>query len=374
MNSGISSVLRLSFVLLILFGVMFFAPAGAAMTKAQNDYLEKRRTIKASDPDALFKLAEWVWEKYPNNLDMLENASLDLKDVLKLKSNHTRAELLQRQVIAKIKILKKKTGSKVTGGVKRPTISEKYLLSDRDILWVRLKEYWPTLDKKVSIRFKNRVLRRYVDSMRGSEDDGWDKINKEKRFYKMPFWKRMDEILRNYPDEPGDEKLLKDIHITRDPKFMVTFRSKVWPVVQQNCASINCHGGSQGVGGLKLFPKINKSVKVDFTNFIILSGFRKGRRSMIDRQKIERSLLLQYGLNSKVSEDLHPQVGGRDIRPAFLSTKSASYRNITNWIASLVGPMAPNYHLKYKPPFGMKLHTSGEPILPSGAEIKIDEE
>jgi hypothetical protein len=89
-----------------------------------------------------------------------------------------------------------------------------------------------------------------------------------------------------------------------------------------------------------------------------------GGRAIIDRQKVSDSLLLQYGLNSKVSKRPHPQVGGSDIKPAFLTTRVASYRNISRWISSLVGPMGPNYHLSYKPPFGMKLNTSGMPDMP----------
>lgn len=366
MRNGISCVSRLKLFSLVLLGVMISVPVWAEITKAQNDYLEQRRTIKVGDPDALFKLAEWVWEKYPDNIELLDNAGMDLKEALRLKSDHLRAKLLLVQVTEKIKFLKKKTAPKKTGGIRKPVISDKYLLSDRDILWVRLMEYRPTLDKKISIKFKNRVLKRYTDSMRGSEDDGWDIIGKDGRFYKMPYWKRMDEILRNRPD---DTSLLQDIHITRDPKFMVDFRSKVWPVVQQGCASVNCHGGQQPKGGLKFFTTASKNRKVDFTNFVILSGFSSGGKRLINRQGVEKSLLLQYGLNSKVSKNLHPQVNGVDIKPTFLSMKSGSYKNIRKWIAFLEGPLAPNYHLKYKPPFGMKLNTSGLPDLPPGADM-----
>ncbi len=364
MMNGFSGVLRLSFFSLMIIFLAVSGPVVAQMSKAQNDYLEQRRSIKTDDPDALFRLADWVWKKYPDNLELLDNAGMDLKEALKLKPDHRRAKLLAIQVDAKIKMLKENTGPKDAGVVAQPAVSDKFLLNDRDILWVRLREYKPAVDKRLSIKFENRVLQRYCDSMRGSDVDGWDKIGKEKRFYNMPYWKRMDEILRNRPD---DISLLQDIHITRDPRFMVDFRSKVWPVVQQSCASANCHGGPRPVGGFKLFNIASSNEKIDFTNFIILSGFGRTGHKIIDRQRVENSLLLQYGLNSKVAKKLHPKVGGADFKPAFLSMNSASYKNIRKWIASLEGPMAPDYRLEYKPPFGMKLNTSGTPDLPPGA-------
>ncbi|RKY27090.1 MAG: hypothetical protein DRP83_03005 [Planctomycetota bacterium] len=344
-------------------GVIFLSlsQAGAADAQAKNAYLERRSKIQTTDADALYKLARWVWQKHPNDVDLLKNAKMDLREAMKIAPGHSRAKLLLRRVVAKIKIIESKAAAASPGRASGPGVSDKYLLSHRDILWIRLMEYKPERDKRVSIKFTNRALKRYCDSMRGSVEDNWDKIGKEKQFYKMPPWKRLAEILRNRPD---DIELLQDIHITRDPRFMVEFRSKVWPVVKLQCGNANCHGGPKPAGGLKLFTTASKNEKVDYTNFIILSGFRKGGRAIIDRQKVEDSLLLQYGLNAKVSKRPHPQVGGADIRPAFMSTKSAPYRNIRRWITSLEGPMAPNYRLTYKPPFGMKLNTSGLPDMP----------
>ncbi len=328
-------------------------------------YITRRSKLNTKDAKAFYQLAKWVWKTYPDNMNLLQSANDDLEAALKLGKDYTRAQLLLQQVKAKIKILEKETvkGQKATG--KDKTDLEKDLVTDRDILWIRLMELRET--DKVPIKYKNDVLMRYVRDMQGREIDDWDKLWKKRRFLG---WTRMKQVMEILANKPENTSLLKDIHVTSDPKFMTDFRTRIWPVIRSTCTAMAGHEILKPKGGLMFFVSGSKSVRVDYTNFLILSGFKfkKDNKRLIDRQYVDNSLVLQYGLNPKISKDRHPG----NIPPIFTDKNSSRYRRVYNWIKSLKGPLAPNYHIHagYSPA-GMKLDTSGLPDIPSDdAETK----
>jgi hypothetical protein len=317
-------------------------------------YMIRRDETDTNSAESLYRLAKWVWENHQGDLVLLQHARSDLRSALKIDKNYTRARLLLRQVEAKIKIL-----NASVPGPSRPgeslTVEDRDLVTQRDILWIRLKELRPT--DRVMIQYKNKVLKRYADEMRGRNVDDWDRHGKEDHFLRQPRSIQVMEILRN---KPNDLKLLQDIHVMRDPKFMTDFRSQIWPILQNNCAKANCHGGPTPNGELKFFAIPGVNSRADYTNFLIVSGWRKGKNRLLDRQDIEASLILQYGLNPKVAQKKHPF----EIPPVFTGIRSANYRRVYQWMASLKKPLAPNYHIHagYRPA-GMSLDTSGIPFM-----------
>lgn len=319
-------------------------------------YLQKRSAIDARDPKALYDLANWVWQEYPDDIDLLNLAERDLDAALKIKDDYTLAKLLKRQIAAKVKLLESGQESRKIRTGPAQGLLEKELLSQRDVLWVRLMELQP--GEGVRIKYENDALRRYIDAMRGQELSNWDRPGKEERFLAMPRNEQVAEILRNMPENWA---LLKDIHVLHDPKFMRDFRTRIWPMVQRSCAGANCHGGPAPKGSLKFYNVAGNADRVDYTNFVILTGWRKGGKWLIDRNNIEDSLLLQYGLNRKISKNWHP---GPEIRPLFTSQRVRSYRLVLEWARQLKGPMHPNYHVDWKPPYSMPIDTTGKPAIP----------
>lgn len=212
------------------------------------------------------------------------------------------------------------------------------------------------------IQYKNKALKRYVDGMRGRQIDNWDLLRKERKFLAQPRNVQVMEILRNKQD---DAKLLQDIHVMSDPRFMNDFRSRVWPILQKSCAAANCHGGPEANGGLKFFVLSGTNSRVEYTNFLIISGWRKGKSRLLDRQNLESSLILQYGLNRRVSQKPHPV----EIPPVFTNTRAANYRRVHKWMRSLQKPLSPDYHIHAGyAPAGMKLDTSGTPLMADDKE------
>lgn len=329
------------------------------------EYSQKRQKIEDRDSKGLYSLARWAWKSHRNDNAVLELAKKDLETAIKIKPDYTLAKLLLNQINAKLKGAKpvrkprRTTGTQINP-VRSGSASNRDLVDKRDVYWIRLMEF--RSNDKVSVTFTNNVLNRYIDAMKGSYEGGWDKINKERQFRSMPNYRKVAEMVRFKED---DTSIMKDIEINRDPKFMVEFRSKIWPTIRQYCGNAACHGGPKPKGGLKLFV-LKGNDKALYTNFIILSGTSFGGKQMIDRGDPERSLLVQYLLNPNVARDLHPLVRGTSINHAFPNIKSGTYRRMIKWIRSLKSP-APNYHLKWTPPKGMNVNSSGKSPLPKAA-------
>lgn len=333
-----------------------------------DEYAARKAKIDTSSSKELYELASWVWDNHRKDTDMLKKAQADLNDALDIDSSNERAKLLLRQVEAALKTGGASAPVETTGNVIKPTGKtgaaavqdmDKYLVSQDDIYWIRLMELTPK--DNVSVTFANNAVSRYIELMKGQIVDGWDKIGTDRKFRAMSPSQKVQEMMKNQSDNID---LLKDIQITRDPSFMIEFRSKVWPLAKQYCAAPQCHGGPAPKGGFKLFVMPN-NVRADYTNFIILSGYRnKDGRKLIDREDINTSLFLQYGLNPKVARFVHPKVNNQDITFIFPSINAKMYKLTTQWIQGLTRP-APNYHLKYKVPFGMSVDTSGKAFFPT---------
>jgi len=343
------------------------------------EYKRRREKIDTSNPQALYTLAEWASDsdrlaklklagvRKTEIRNMLKEARADLKAALKLKSDFEKASLL-------LKVLEEELGPTSVGPVRpipttRPDKSklDKLLLPQEDVYRVRVAELdlWYDRgrlrgrDTRILVKFQDDALNRFVELVRGTDN------------FKQP---RFREIFKSFTPVKqvaimlehlgrDDNEIRDDILIRSDPVFMKEFRRTVWPIVSQSCAQSQCHGGEKVNGGMKLFTIAGKNERMDYTNFVILSGIRKkGSRRVIDRGEHDRSLLLEFGLPHKLAAKSrrHPKI----IKPVFTSTRSVNYRRVMAWIKSLEGPQHPDYRLKYVAPYGMVLHTDGRPDLP----------
>lgn len=316
----------------------------------EQEYRQRLAKINPKDPEARYGLAEWAFGE-----ELYEIARRELQEALRLKPGTGKYSLLLRQVEAKIRGLqpiKPEDRTTTTGPVKP---GSEWLLGDADIYRIRLEELRST--DVAMIEFRNRVDQRFVNRMRGTGD--FKQYGFADRFLAFPPVRKAIYILERIDRDNTDIK--DDIIVkTGVPRFMTDFLSQVWPIVAQSCASSQCHGGGEKAkGGLRLFKVAGKNERADYTNFVILDGYVKGGIRMIDRDHVDQSLLLQFGLPAEVARFKHPI----PITPVFPSADSGSYRNVARWIESLVGPQHPNYRLKYQPPFGMNLDLRALPGL-----------
>ena len=323
---------------------------------AIDEYFAKKAKANLRSADSLTELANWIWENHRKNPTMLAEGKADLQAALKINPKHIAAQLKLERFEAQIKSVGTgSTGSDVIDP-KLPA-DPKLLVSQRDIYWIRLRELRKEY-RLLTIKYENKVQKRYIDSMRGKSVDNWDRRSKSDIFKK---WPRALQVMEMIDNRENDVELLKDIYVVSEPTAFRDFKNHIWPIVRRNCAQSKCHGGAKPKGGLRFFTHRDTSKEVLYTNFVIMDGYvGKKKQRLIDRQEPMDSLILQYALNHDVAKVLH----SKKIPAKFTGVTDKNFKRTLKWIKSLSGPMHPDYELKYKAPRGLKLDLNHSPNLP----------
>ena len=321
--------------------------------KPASDFAGRWAKIDKTNAAAHIGLGRWAMARklYKQAVQCFEGA-------LKIEKSNERAKLLLRMAKARLEdSAQNNTGDKPSGDgndgtAGRTPFDNKLLLKTEDIYRIRLEEL--RKDDRVSIRFRNDVIERFIRGMQGVGDfrtKGFDT-----QFRKASPLQQAKYILVK---ADRDDRLKDDILVRTDPAFMREFRTAIWPVVAKSCASVTCHGAPKGKSKLRLLNFVGRNTQVEYTNFLILDSFQTKGLSMIRRDDWERSLLLQYALPSAQAEFHHP----KKKRAMFPSRESSGYRQVLTWIKKLSGPRHPNYRVKYRPP-NVMAPTSVLPGLP----------
>lgn len=308
------------------------------------EYKDRLSKIDPKSADDHVAIAEWA-----ASLNLFEIAQKELKAALDVNPDHVKARLMLRKVEAAIADAAQYVETKpaATGTTSQPVITEsldKLLIPMEDIYHIRLQEL--RKDDSVVVEFKNDVLDRYIATLENPDEVS--------RFRNMPPAAKALAIRKKFQRSDDAAKWFDDIVIKTDPKFMTEFRTKVWPLVRQQCATVECHGGDNARGKLRLVTGLSNE-RTDYTNFVILDGYKNADGAMIDRDTPEDSLLLQYGLPKDTASQHHPKA----IKTVFTSTRATQYKDIKDWISKLVPTPHPDYRLKWAPPAPMRLNFGG---------------
>ncbi len=323
----------------------------ASITEAKTAESEFQRQLAKTDqkdPEQMYQLARWAMDQ-----DMLTEAKDLLQKVLKLKADHENAQLLLKLVEIRLKTVTRPPPPETTTREK-PTPSE--LLTEEDMYRIRLVELRP--GDRVRVRFRDKLLERFIDSMRGTgvfaEPGG------RARFLGASQVEQVQYILQN---TDRDSPLRNDILIESDPSVMTEFRTRIWPIVLKGCATTQCHGGVKGAGALRLFGGPTTRDQVVYTNFYLLSTWSRGGKMLIHRDKPEMSLLLQYGLPQELAQFQHPVA----IDLLFRDREDRDYKLILDWIKSLRFPVPGG-----ATPYGVSYKIPGQPEKPTTAPSIFD--
>ncbi len=330
----------------------------------QQEYQDRLATIDPNSPQARVELGKWAMEQ-----KLWESAKEQFTEALRLKGDYELASLLLRQVNRKIAAgqkVTKKLGVRPTTGTlaATATFDPKWLVTKTEINRIRMGEL-RSKDLFIRVKFLNRVEDRFIDQMLGKGD--FTRPNFVPRFRRMKPPAKAMYILDNL--DRVDPEMVNDIIIVSDPKFMIEFRQRVWPIISGFCARIDCHGGEKPVGRLRLFKKPGGAA--EYTNFLILDYYESQGRKMIDRDHRDMSLLLQFGLPGDMAKYPHP-VPLR--RVPFQNRQSVNYRRVQQWVDSLMGPPEPDYDVKLRLPWAPKSVRVVLPDLPEPSDTQPAED
>ena len=324
-------------------------PAIRAPLSPVEAYNAREKAADATSAQSLYELANWAAKAYPKNVTVLTRADAALTAALKIDPDHMRSTLLKRQVQGALKLLQAGNTKPANGGVTpRPGTTgdvKPVLISEQDMYWIRLRELQ---GKQVGMKIDftdRKLLHQYISLMQG-EDAKWQNPKTSRRFLALPRIQQVRDIANNFPE---DKEMLKKIQIKGDPAAFLKFRRRIWPLYKKGCASAKCHGGAKPKGKLRFMVLPGKDARVDYTNFVILTGFtNKDGKRLIDRQTPPDSLILKYAVPPNVSNERHPV----KIDPLFKSVKDPRFKLLLDWIEKdLVGPRTPDYYLTYKYPY-----------------------
>jgi hypothetical protein len=169
--------------------------------------------------------------------------------------------------------------------------------------------------------------------MKGKE--GFNDRQDRRRFFRMKPIEQLDVIV-----EQTGRQYQQDIRIRNDPRVFAEFKTRIWPIINTGCATSNCHSGPNAAA-FRLHPGVPRGVEPLYTNFLTLSSFRGKDGRIIDRDQIQDSLLLHYGLPAGGTVKAHP---GDPIKPLFRSKDDEKYKMFEDWLYLLV--REPNYGVK----------------------------
>ncbi len=211
------------------------------------------------------------------------------------------------------------------------------LLTDEQINLLKIYEIDPA--NKPRVQIPQAVIDKFL--MDYHDDPDVPKTRRQKQIFKK--WKNYRKLDLLF--ELKARELYNQVTVESMPQTVKTFRNNVYyNYVISYCAATGCHG-EKSDSDYKLITHNTKSLPSLYTNFYLLNTYNQSGYEMVDRQKIDLSLLLQYGLKRELAENPHPKT--KKWRSRFNNTKNKLYLEIRDWLESL-----PTNKIKY--PFTLK--------------------
>ncbi len=361
-------------------GVLIFAKEQVDsivdVAKPEDEYKRRLGEIDAKDPRAHLSLAQWAYKARlldtAYRVRLLKIAKKELETALTLDSGLEMATLLLRRVNAALDRrppIPPTQPTQPTNNGGNGKIREEWLVSLEDVYRIRLAEFKiegsGRLDTSAAVSFRNKVVERFIAMMQG-ESDEFD----ARKFKGMIAFNKLKTILT----ETEEASIHKDILLKTDPWVMRDFRGGIWRILVSRCGTLLCHGAPKGQGQFKLLNVGARNERIDYSNFLILSQYSKGQVRMLDRDNVNESLLLHYGLPDGDEKVKYKHPRKKKLSPApFAGVADGNYLRIQKWIGALRGPpYGGNYDVKYQAPFGpkpearLKLDLDGSSTRPAG--------
>ena len=160
-----------------------------------------------------------------------------------------------------------------------------------------------------------------------------------------------------YNNFPGQARKIRDsrnnkfvdkVVMRSDPASMIKFRSSFHPFILNNCANTaGCHGAlDAGKTDFRLLNKGGDPVTNAYTNFYVMTQTKVNGGALIDRDKPEDSLALQYLMAPAQARFAHP---GKAVVPQrFTGSDDKLFGDFVNWIGTLQRPEPP-YGIVFTP-------------------------
>lgn len=317
-------------------------------------YQDKRAKIADDDLEKRYELVRWLFESHEFKL-----AKSEISSLITQFPRDGRLEAMDKLIDARVKLLQEqksqdaKPETKVSPTEKKsPTRAAPDRkpvnfegqepaprLNDDQVNVIRVYEVNPSDHPNVQV--PNEVMESVYKKYAGEQDVPVG-IQAQRQALGAEGWRKLQLLFSLRARE-----FYSQVKVFDDPKVISDFRSTIHTrYVLSYCASNACHGGKDA-GNFFLFRFQPASEQTVYTNYYILNRYSNKTSYMIDREKPQRSLLLQYALPKNVAVTPHPDVKGW--RPLIQTLDQDPAPVILNWIQSL-GIVDPKYPITYNIP------------------------
>lgn len=311
-------------------------------------YAQRRAALEDDDLDGRFGLAYDMYEMGELDLARQETRALreafpDAERVKRLDGVITDAIRLREDrgadaAAARPAAEPDETAAPRRGGEDRQSLREQQL-TDEQINLIRLWELPVDLEElQPRIVIPRQTIDKLLDEY--ADRDGIPRgRSAQNEFRRGQGWQQLPFFF-----DVRARELYPQIRVVEDPPAMRTFRTTIYPLYVRGYFSRTF--GEGDIEGLRLFGGRGDQLRVAYTDFYILHSYREGHAYMIDRDKPEESLLLQWGLPRDQARYKAPDVPGW--RPFFTGEDDPQFIQIRDWIDSLYKSV--DYGIDYTPP------------------------
>ncbi|HSU67030.1 MAG TPA: hypothetical protein VLJ39_09175 [Tepidisphaeraceae bacterium] len=299
----------------------------------EQEYRRRFTKLTAYDVPGRLELAQWLLENkaYDFSLEVLQDARRIQprnEEVAQLTRTVVRQSELDHNEARKhapVQLAAADSGpgaaAPATGAA--PHTGGGRLLDADEINFIRQSEWQE--GQQVRATFRDDVRRKYIAR------SGVDAAT----FNRLPPSQQAWAIVKN-----GTDEMRKDV-ILSDPPAMLGFRRVQQSLLSTGCA--NCHTGEKAQGNFSLhFPADSEAAT--YTNFVILQKYKfsgKDRtHAMIERERPDDSLLVQFSLPPDVGNPAHPKA--QNYKGAVRTRNDPRLKAAVDWISSLT-PIVPDY-------------------------------
>jgi hypothetical protein len=310
----------------------------------QAQYQSRRAQLTDEHLDGHFDLAEWCSDQLRYDLSLAEcdfilqrdpqytNAAV-LRDFLRLRL------VSNVQAISYLAVKPVETKPEPAQPLEpktQPTSPPEIQIDDQMIQRLRRAELRDREDVRVLLL--NNVDLRFADDMESKRR--FDQQDR-REFLRGSALDKLYQIM----DAGCLEEYAADIRIESDPEVFQRFRTRVWPIVQRNCATSGCHSGPDAA--VFTLRNVRRLSETDlYANFLAMDQVEVKRPSgdavltlhLFDRDDPLRSLLLQYLLPPEETPPELRHSGDLKAKFGLRNRQTRDYRQLEEWVKSLRFP------------------------------------
>lgn len=310
----------------------------AITVDVNEEYNRRVRNLAPDDIAGHLDLA--LWCKDQKAWSLLRD---ECTHILRQQPDHAQADLLLQLAKAK---LRQRTGEEPAGETTDVESSEPMsfvrVITNDEVQKLRRAELSRTNPERVTVKFTNDVLDRFAAEAFGPNREA------KAEFMRSTPARKAQIILSASPEIAA--RFASDIVILSDPWLFREFEKGVLPIVTEGCASAQCHGGPDAKG-FRLITGRRLTTNKIYTNYLILHAYEGDPphlMRLINRAARGYSLILFWGQESPVYNEVSPPPHPVEIPPIFKSTRDPKYLRTLRWVEALA-TVAPDYDIDIRP-------------------------